>query len=99
MIDITKVVVAVIGLLSTILTVFAVPLLKAKLNEGQLSKMNAIIKTFVYAAEQLFGNGKGEIKKEKVRKWLTEQGINVELEEVDAAIEAAVMEMNISMGK
>ena len=98
-IDITQIAVGLIGLLATVATVFLVPLLRQKLSEGQLETLNVIIKTFVYAAEQLIGSGKGESKKQKVREWLTEQGFNVNLEEVDAAIEAAVKEMNIAMGK
>ena len=97
--DITKIVVAVIGLLSTILTAFLAPYLKAKMDAEKLNKLGALAQRFVLAAEQLIGPGNGQKKKEQVQDWLEERGYNVSLDEVDSAIEAAVKEMNIAMGK
>lgn len=96
--DITKVVVALIGLLSTIVTVFLAPYLKAKLDVEKLNKLGELSKRFVLAAEQLIGKGEGEKKKAQVQDWLKEKGYDVSLDEVDSAIEAAVKEMNIAMG-
>lgn len=62
-IDITAIIAAVIGLLGTIITAFAVPYIKTKLTTEQFSYLEGIIKTAVYAAEVLFsGNGRGEEK-------------------------------------
>ena len=99
MIDLTQIVVALIGVLSTVVTVFVIPLIRQRLSDGQLENLNRIVKIFVYAAEQLVGSGHGAEKKEKVRQWLMEHGIDANLEEVNAAIEAAVKEMNIESGK
>ena len=96
--DITKVVVALIGLLSTIITVFLAPYLKAKMDVEKVTKLGELSKRFVLAAEQLIGKGEGEKKKAKVQDWLKEKGYDVSLDEVDSAIEAAVKEMNIAMG-
>ena len=96
--DITKIVVALIGLLSTILTCFIAPYLKTKIDEAKLQKLGDLTWRFVLAAEQLIGPGNGQEKKEKVQDWLEEKGYNVSLDEVDSAIEAAVKEMNIAMG-
>ena len=96
--DLTKIIVAVIGLLSTIITVFLAPYLKAKLDVEKLQKLGELSRRFVLAAEQLIGPGKGEEKKAQVQDWLKEKGYNVSLDEVDSAIEAAVKEMNIAMG-
>ena len=96
--DVTKVVVALIGLLSTIVTVFLAPYLKAKLDVEKLNKLGELAKRFVLAAEQLIGKGEGEKKKAQVQDWLKEKGYDVSLDEVDSAIEAAVKEMNIAMG-
>jgi LL-H family phage holin len=96
--DVTKVVVALIGLLSTIVTVFLAPYLKAKLDVEKLNKLGELSKRFVLAAEQLIGKGEGEKKKAQVQDWLKEKGYDVSLDEVDSAIEAAVKEMNIAMG-
>ena len=97
-IDLTKIVVALIGLLSTVITVFLAPYLKAKIDTAQLQKLGDLAKRFVLAAEQLIGPGKGEEKKAQVQDWLKEKGYDVSLDEVDSAIEAAVKEMNIAMG-
>ena len=96
--DITKVVVALIGLLSTVITVFLAPYLKAKMDVEKVTKLGELAKRFVLAAEQLIGKGEGEKKKAKVQDWLKEKGYDVSLDEVDSAIEAAVKEMNIAMG-
>ena len=96
--DLTKIIVALIGLLSTVLTVFLAPVLKAKLDNEKLNKLKKLANIFVYAAEQLIGKGKGEEKKAQVQDWLKEKGYDVSLDEVDSAIEAAVKEMNIAMG-
>ena len=96
--DITKIIVAVIGLLSTLLTVFLAPYLKTKLDSEKLKRLGELAKTFVLAAEQLIGKEKGEQKKALVQGWLKEKGYDVSLDEVNSAIEAAVKEMNIAMG-
>lgn len=96
--DITKIIVALIGLLSTVLTAFLAPYLKAKMDVEKLNKLGELAKRFVLAAEQLIGPGNGQKKKEQVQDWLEERGYNVSLDEVDSAIEAAVKEMNIAMG-
>lgn len=97
--DITKLVVALIGLLSTIVTVFLAPYIKTKWDVAKVEKLSELAKRFVLAAEQLLGPGGGTRKKEKVQDWLEEKGYNVSLDEVDSAIEAAVKEMNIAMKK
>ena len=97
--DITKIVVALIGLLSTIVTVFLAPYLKTKWDVAKVEKLSELARRFVLAAEQLLGPGGGTRKKEKVQDWLEERGYNVSLDEVDSAIEAAVKEMNIAMKK
>lgn len=97
--DITKIVVALIGLLSTIVTVFLAPYLKTKWDVAKVEKLSELARRFVLAAEQLLGPGGGTRKKEKVQDWLEEKGYNVSLDEVDSAIEAAVKEMNIAMKK
>ena len=98
-IDLTKIIVALIGLLSTVITAFLVPYLKAKIDTAKLQKLGELANRFVLAAEQLIGPGKGDEKKAKVQDWLKEKGYNVSLDEVDSAIEAAVKEMNIAMKK
>ena len=96
--DLTKIIVALIGLLGTIVTAFLAPYLKAKLDVEKQQKLGELAKRFVLAAEQLVGKGEGETTKAQVQNWLKEKGYDVSLDEVDSAIEAAVKEMNIAMG-
>ena len=100
-IDITKIVVALIGLLSTVLTGFLSPWLKSKINinngkisENQSYMIKLIINTAVKAAEQLYNSDEGKEKKAYVINLLKEQGLDVDLPEIDAAIEAAVLELH-----
>lgn len=100
-IDITKIVIAIIGLLSTILTGFLIPWLKTKIdiNSGKVTENQAymiklIINTAVKAAEQLYNSDQGKEKKAYVVELLKDQGIDVDMPSVDAAIEAAVLELH-----
>ena len=60
-----------------------------------------ICSTAVRAAEQIFGGEKGKEKKryaiKVVEAYLKQVGIHLDLETIDAAIEAAVLEMNWEM--
>lgn len=100
-IDITQIVLAVIGLLSAVLTGFIIPWLKSKIDinsgkvtENQAAMLKLVINTAVKAAEQLYNSEAGQEKKAYVVNLLKEQGIKVELPEIDAAIEAAVLELH-----
>lgn len=97
MIDITQIVVALIGLLGTILTGFLIPVLRNKLTDKQNEIFDSVVRVGVYAAEQMFGAGKGAEKKEYVLKLLAERGYDVDAEIVNAAIEAMVKELKINV--
>lgn len=94
-IDITQIVVAVIGLLSVIVTSVIVPLLKQKLGAEKMSELQKWVEIAVHAAEQIItGTGKGKEKKEYVIEFLREKGFDVDDQAVENAIEAAVYDMN-----
>lgn len=97
MIDITQIVVALIGLLGTILTGFLIPILRNKLTDKQNEIFDSVVRVGVYAAEQMFGAGKGTEKKQYVLKLLEERGYDVDAEIVNAAIEAMVKELKINV--
>lgn len=99
MTDVTQIVLALIGLLSTIITTFLVPLLKNKLNDQQQAKLNTAIKIAVYAADQIFSSDAGKEKKQWVVNMLNEQGYHADLDVIDAQIEAMVKALRIEMGK
>lgn len=89
-IDLTPVLQAIIALLAAIVTYKIVPWIKSRTDAQQQANIQAMVRIGVYAAEQIYGAGKGAQKMEHVKKWLESQGFTVDIE----AIEAAVGEMN-----
>ena len=94
MIDITQIVVAVIGLLGIILTSVVVPLIKSKLTDAQWQMVRAYAIAGVQAAEIIFSaQGQGEAKLRWVSEYITNQclahGIKIDAETVRVAIENA----------
>lgn len=68
-----------------------IPWLKNKLNREQQDYLLATTRVLVYAAEQLYGAGKGDAKLSYVQDELESRGLKVDA----AAIEAMVREMNL----
>lgn len=94
MFDVTEILLAVIALLSAIVTGVVIPWVRAKTTLAQRQQLTAWVAIAVQAAEQLYkGSGRGQEKKEYVVAWLNERGITFDKETVDAAIEAAVYEL------
>lgn len=89
MIDLTPIIQALIALLAALITGLLIPWLKARTTAQQQANLKALIKTLVYAAEQMFGAGAGEDKLYYVKDRLNEKGYTVDID----AIEAAVFEM------
>ena len=100
-IDITQIAVALIALLSAVITGFLIPWLKSKfnlnqtnINESQRYLFMLIIETAVKAAEQLYNSDQGKEKKQYVLDLLAEQGFNVDDKALDAAIESLVLDLH-----
>ena len=93
-IDITQIVVAVIGLLGVILTSVVVPLIKSKLTNSQWKTILNYALAGVQAAEIIFNaQGQGEEKLRWVSEYITNQclahGIKIDMDAVRVAIENA----------
>lgn len=88
MIDFTPILQAVIALLAALITYKLIPWIKTKTSAQQQQNLTTLIRVLVFAAEQLYGAGNGQEKLEYVCEQLREQGYEVNL----AAIEAAVFE-------
>ena len=95
MIDLTDIIQAVIALIVALITYKVIPWLKARTTESQQAILMATVRTLVYAAEQLYGAGKGKEKFTYVRQKLQEKGFDVDVD----AIEAAVKEVTIEIAK
>lgn len=94
-IDITQIAVAIIGVLGTIITAFVIPLIRSRLNESQQAKLQQWIQIAVSAAEQLSKTGviSKNGRKEYVLNFLESHGFTIDLDEIDAMIEAAVYDL------
>lgn len=89
--SITEIITLVLKVICFILVVFVIPVIKKKYTQQQLEALNDKIQMYVEAAEQIFGTDQGEEKKKWVQERLTAAGIDVNLSEIDATIEAMVL--------
>ena len=89
--SITEIVTLVLKVLCFILVAFVIPVVKRKYTQQELEAVNDKIMTYVQAADQIFGSEQGEEKKQWVRSRLAAHGIDVDLNIIDAEIEACVL--------
>lgn len=95
MIDITPIINAAIMLIAAAVSVFLIPWIKSKTTDAQRKELVEWVKIGVAAAEQLYkGQGRGEEKKQYALDFLKQKGFTVDEESVNAAIEAAVSQLN-----
>ena len=86
MINLTPILLAIIDLLAALITYKLVPLIKAKTDEKQRALLEAAIQTAVFAAEQLYGAGKGAEKLDYAVAWLHERGYDISRADIEAAV-------------
>lgn len=98
-IDLTSILEAALLLIAAIITRYVIPWIKERTDDVQQQRIQAAINTAVFAAEQLFGAGHGEEKKEYALELLAEKGFNVESKVIDAGIEAVVASLNLVKDK
>jgi len=97
-IDITEIIVAMIGVLAAIITGYVIPWLKAKTGEKRWEQLQTFAWVAVNAAEQLGMTGQLSGKKLEyamttVEEMLAKAGLTFNKETIRAAIEAAVREL------
>jgi len=96
-IDIDIMVKVIIPILGAIITYLIVPFIKQKTTKEQREDIYFWVRVAVQAAEQMADAGLINIpKKEYVINFLTKQGINITIQDLDAMIEAAVYELNLA---
>lgn len=94
-IDITIIINAVIALIAAVVSTFLIPWIRSKTTSQQREDLIAWVKIAVAAAEQIYkGSGRGEDKKKYVLDFLAQSGFTVDTDSVNAAIEAAVKQLN-----
>lgn len=89
--NITPIVEAAFMLIAAIITAVVVPYIRSKTTNAQQEAIATLVKTAVTAAEQLYTqSGMGKEKKAYVLNWLSERGLTVDEDKLDAMIESAV---------
>lgn len=86
MIDLTPIIQTVIALICALITYKLIPWIKARTTEAQQTNIRALIKTLVFAAEQIYGAGYGSDKLKYVKDYLAAHGYNVDVNEIEAAV-------------
>lgn len=94
MTDITPIIQAVVALAAALITAFVIPWLKNKVGAQNMDLFLAWVDIAVAAAEQLYDTVDGEKKKAYVVNFLAQKGFKVDIEELDNAIEAAVLKLH-----
>lgn len=98
-ISLTQIILAVITLIVALITRYAIPFAKQKMNENQLEMLRIAVKTAVYAAEKIYGSKQGQEKLNYVVEVLKQQGYEVDMTQIAdttrALIEAAVKELEL----
>lgn len=92
--ELTELVKMLIELIVAVASMWLVPWLKAKCNAEQVADMLRWVEIAVSAAEQLYDAAQGSAKKQYVVSFLEERGYRVDENEVDLAIEAAVLRLH-----
>lgn len=93
-IDLTQIIVALIGVLAAIITRYAIPYLISKVGNDKRQEIAFWTKLAVEAAEKIFKEHEmGAAKKEYVKVFLESKGFKLDEKEIDIAIESAVLEM------
>lgn len=91
--DLTQIVVALIGLMGLVITSVIVPLIKSKLTAEQWDTIYNYAVAAVQAAEIIIGAGKGDEKfvwaKEYIEAQCKAHGIKIDMDTVQVAIENA----------
>ena len=105
-INVTEIIVALIGTLATVLTAVAIPWIRAKIGSQRWEQFMQIISVAVHAAEQMADAGvlddsfqKLEYALARVKEMLTKQGITYDDDIIRAAIEAAVLTLKQNQNK
>lgn len=86
-INLTPILQALIGLLAALITYRLIPWIKARTTNEQQAIIRAVVKTAVFAAEQLYqGERRGHEKMEYVKTYLAELGYDVDVTAIEAAV-------------
>ncbi len=91
-IDLTPIFQALIALLASLITIKVIPWVQARTTAQQQDVLRAAVSVAVYAAEQIYGAGRGKEKLMYVKGKLAEKGFHIDPDEIEAAVRGMVTE-------
>ena len=94
MTDLTPVINAFIALVAALITAFVIPWIKRNTSAKDREELLKWVEIAVMAAQQLHHQLKVEERKKYVLDFLAQKGYDVENEEIENAIEAAVLKLH-----
>lgn len=98
-INITPIIEAGVLLIAAIISAFVIPWIKSKAKNEDTTDFLRWVEIAVAAAEQIYESTDGAAKKNYVLAYLRGKGITVDAEDVENAIEAAVIKLHNELGK
>ena len=93
----TKIILALITIISGIVSAYVIPFLKSKIKEQDMNRLLTIVEKAIKCAEQVYTPEQWEQKKiyvtNYVKSWLGTLNISITNEQLDAIIEGIVFEV------
>lgn len=95
MTDLTPIIAAILTLLGAVVSVFVIPVLRAKLSTEKRQELLTWVQIAVKAAEQLAKAGiiNPEDRKQHVLDFLHKNGFNIDLDEIEEMIQSIVVDL------
>ncbi len=97
MIDLTPAIVVVLSVLITAVIGRGLRIMKERMNAEQEEMLRTWVHIAVYAAEKLYGAGRGAEKLSYVKKLLEEQGFTMDVNVLEALVNAEIQEMLVKI--
>lgn len=99
MTDLTPIINIIIALVGALISIFLIPWLKKKLTREDQENLMFWVKIAVSAAQQLLYQANGADRLKYALELLQEKGFDVDLPEVQAAVEAEVLRLHQELEK
>ncbi|MBQ9008979.1 MAG: hypothetical protein IJ088_06575 [Clostridia bacterium] len=93
LIDLTPMIVVILSVVITALTTRGIQMLRDRMDQEQQEMLRAWVHIAVYAAEKLYGAGRGAEKLAYAKKLLEEQGFTLDVDTLEAMVNAEIQEM------
>ena len=97
MIDLTPAIVVILSVLITAVIGRGFRIMKERMNAEQEEMLRTWVHIAVYAAEKLYGAGRGAEKLSYVKKLLEEQGFTMDVNVLEALVNAEIQEMLVKI--